>query len=700
MQDKYQIEIDEFRERFSDFQDQRIILYGIGRYTATILNGISDYHFVGLMDKDPDNIGKTVFDLPILDAKEAEKKGDLIVINTSETYWNVIFNRIKDIRIPVYYKNGERAEEKQEQRRENPYRHLSKEELYQRIDIADVITVDFFETLFMRRVCNPRDVFKLLEIEFEAEWQQDLSYTEVRNQAIHDIRENYTFDELYDRIIELTGLPKTFAERIKKRELELEEELLVLRQTVAESIAYAISKGKEVFIISDMYLPKEFYLRLIRKEKLSIEEDHILISCELDRDKKSGSIWEWFRQKIGKHSVLHIGDNEKADVEIPREYGIETYQTPASWSLARQSSIEGVTSRITDLYTSLIMGAVFSELFGDPFSLKDENGVTVIANEETMGYCVFGPVVLTFLLWLLRKGEHDGIGRFVFMSRDGYLLQKDFLELCEALGIERDTCYIGISRQLAMTASIETRDDLLDFLHMPYSGSVSELFEDRLGISGVDAETEEGAIEKYVGSYEGEIWENINRIRAEYISYLNGFELGETSAVVDLGFYGNNQRFLNKLTGKAMPGYYFNANLSEKNENTRHQKMSACFQGMDDPTGQNSQVLKRMIFIESFLTAPYGMVKEVKKDGTFLTAPVKENQKHFDVKERINDGVKRFIRDVAEKIERYRVKLDIPFVDAFYGLCFDGSIKYSDTIKGSFYNDNAMMNRLESMLFY
>ena len=116
MQDKYQIEIDEFREHFSGFQDQRIILYGIGRYTATILHGIKDYHFVGLMDKDPDNIGKTVFDLPILDAKDAEKKGDLIVINTSETYWNVIFNRIKDIRIHVYYKNGERAEEKKEQK--------------------------------------------------------------------------------------------------------------------------------------------------------------------------------------------------------------------------------------------------------------------------------------------------------------------------------------------------------------------------------------------------------------------------------------------------------------------------------------------------------------------------------------------------------------------------------------------------------
>lgn len=108
-QDKYQIEIDEFRERFEAYKNKRIIIYGIGRYTATILNGIKDYSFVGLKDKDPENAGKTSFDLPILSLEEAEEKGNLVIINTSETNWDVIYNRIKDIKIPVYYKNGQRA---------------------------------------------------------------------------------------------------------------------------------------------------------------------------------------------------------------------------------------------------------------------------------------------------------------------------------------------------------------------------------------------------------------------------------------------------------------------------------------------------------------------------------------------------------------------------------------------------------------
>ena len=78
MSSKYQIELDEFEGRFKNYKNLRIILYGIGRYTATLLEGLKDFRFVGLMDKDPANVGKIMFGLPIVDKETAEEIADMV----------------------------------------------------------------------------------------------------------------------------------------------------------------------------------------------------------------------------------------------------------------------------------------------------------------------------------------------------------------------------------------------------------------------------------------------------------------------------------------------------------------------------------------------------------------------------------------------------------------------------------------------
>lgn len=176
--------------------------------------------------------------------------------------------------------------------------------------------------------------------------------------------------------------------------------------------------------------------------------------------------------------------------------------------------------------------------------------------------------------------------------------------------------------------------------------------------------------------------------------------LDDRCAVVDLGYYGNNQRYLNKLLQRKMAGYYFNVNLSGQNKNTAVQKMTGCFQMEDDLTGENSQILKKMIYLESFLTAPYGMVKAVDADGRFVCAERKKNQEHFQDKEEMNQGVKQFIHDYWKVFGQVGFQPDLEFIDWYYGYCFGGAVEFSEGVKGSFYNDNAMMNRIESMLFY
>ena len=230
MNNKYQIELDEFNENFKEFKRLKIVLYGIGRYTATLVEGLKDFNFVGLMDKDPANVGKIMFGFPIISKEEAEEKADLVVINTSETYWNVIYNRIEDIKIPVYYKNGEKAEKKKKQQYHNSYKDLSWKELNSKVEDAQIISFDFFDTLFVRNVCNPRDVFYLLEEEIKEGWNANLSFVEVRNKAIEKIDKNYSLNELYQKMQEITKISCDAMQSIKEKEFALEKKLLKPRK--------------------------------------------------------------------------------------------------------------------------------------------------------------------------------------------------------------------------------------------------------------------------------------------------------------------------------------------------------------------------------------------------------------------------------------------------------------------------------------
>ena len=700
--EKYRMEIEQFVERFSAYQRSRIVLYGIGRYTATLLEGLegTGFRFVGLMDKDPNNLGKTVFGLPVIDQETAEENSDLVIINTSETYWNVIYDRIKHIKIPVFYKNGELAQPKEKTGLDNPYRNLSDPDLRDRIQKADVVSFDFFDTLFMRSVCSPRDIFDLMDLILKKHWADAPNFSEIRNEAKQSLRENYSLDELHSKIEMLHKRSFPFWETIKKTELALEQKLLISRRTVLDDLRFALESGKEVYIISDMYLPESFYRDVLERYGFDFPAGHILLSNVLGKSKLDGTLWRYYAETFVRgRPALHIGDDPEADVKVPAQYGIQTYQVPSAWDLLKKSSMQEVASHICRKYDSAVMGCVLGKLLEDPFALGKTDGTIHIKSGFEMGYCVFGPVLLTFLLWLLEQSHKAEVSKLVFMSRDGYFLKEDFEYLCGLLGERVDCCYLGISRQLAMTAAIESEDDLMEFLSMPYTGSIPDMFEDRLGITGV-TEIPDGQLSDYVERYAQEIEMHIAEVKENYLRYLNGMELHPFCAVVDLGYYGNNQRYLNKLSGLNMRGYYFNANCSEKNMNAGEQNMTACFQSVDDPTGENSQVLKRMIYLESFLTAPYGMVKAVDKSGTFICAEPRKNQHYFPGRKTINRGIKQFMREYVERFGEFRFRADPMFADCFYGCCMNGALKFAESVKQIFYNDNAMMNRMESMLFY
>ena len=547
MNNKYQIEIDEFTARFGKYKDARIILYGIGRYTATLLEGVKGFQFTGLMDKDPANIGKTMFGLPIVGKDTVEQIADMVVINTSETYWRVIYDRIQDIRIPVFFKNGEKAERKESIKADNPLKDLSYNALCLQAEAAEVISFDFFDTLFMRSVCDPQDIFRLIQLKLKEKGREDILFTELRDRAKKELKKNYSLDELYLQMETIGRISHPLAEEMKSIELKLEKKLLVPRKEVISCLRKTLAWGRDVYIISDMYLPEGFYRDVLEEYGIMIPAGHILLSHVLDASKSAGTMWKYYFEVILKDKreasgaafvALHVGDDHKADVLGPVRYGIHTYHAPGAWELLGASSMREIASHICRDFDSAVMGCVLRKIFQNPYALEGSDGKIQIKNNQEMGYCVFGPVVLTFLLWLLNKSGEDERKKLIFMSRDGYFLKEDFEYLCKLSGIQKECCYLGISRQLAMTAAIGSKEDLMEYLSMPYTGSMEELFEDRLGVllkkdsrvtdnaagstSGKEASLSAGGCAEeclldYVEAYLPEIEKNVSGIREDYL---------------------------------------------------------------------------------------------------------------------------------------------------------------------------------------
>lgn len=696
MDNRYQSEIEDFKAKFHMYQKQRIVLYGIGRYTATLVDGLKNYHIVGLMDKDPKNIGKTIFGLPVLSKEEAQEKADLIIINTAGTYWNVIYRRIMDMSVPIYFRNGEPAKVEEMTKIDIPYWKTSLEELQGEIVKADIVSFDFFDTLYSRMVCNPKDIFQLMDIKVSEKYQMEESFSTIRTKALQHLNENYKLEELYEQIEILGHLSKKAVNDIKTIELELESKLLVQRTPIVECMKEAILAQKDVYIISDMYLPKSFYIEKLKEYNIELPEEKVLISCELRKSKQKGDLWKYYHENIvGNRKALHIGDNENADIINARQLGISSYYIANNMTLLENSSMNAIASQICTLYDSMIMGCILNQLFSDPFILNKKSGKVQITTYYDMGYCVFGPVIYTFFQWLLKEIKEDGVERIIFMARDGYLLKEDFEFYTFLCGETVKTEYIGISRQLAMTAAVENKKDLLELIHMPYSGTVAEMLEDRFDIKIIGDENKI-LIEQYVPR----IKSYVHKVRMNYQKYLEQFEFDEKCAIVDIGYYGNNQKYLKKLCKKDIKGYYFNANLSLDNPNAKEQMMKACFQEKNDLLGERSGILQKQIYIESLLTAPYGMIQEVDETGKFICKEKKMNQICFENKRKINEGIKEFIRECAETHMERKMEENIMFINAYYELCFSGRINFSEMLKKSFYNDNAFMNRLESTLFY
>lgn len=374
---KYEIEIETFRHIFSHMKNKRIVIYGMGRRSATLLPGITDFNIVGLLDRTESNLGKELCGVDVISIEHIEEKADIIIINSDPSNYDIIYKRIADIvKIPVYYADGRLAclSDKDTSYEQNKYWNSSYKELKDKVDKADIVSFDIFDTLIMRKIFSPEDVFRLLGEKVRAELNIDCGIDSIRSQAAAQCGPHATISEIYQQIKKTTNLTDKNIMDIMQLEKDTDIDLCIARRDMVDLYEYCISVGKEVYLISDMYYTLSDIKRILDKCGVTQPDDeHIWISCEKKSDKISGSIWKHYSEIVCEAnkdaSCLHIGDNKIGDVQNPAKYGIDSYYIMSAKDMLTNSSISELASYVNTVSDSISLGLVTSKLFNSPFAL-------------------------------------------------------------------------------------------------------------------------------------------------------------------------------------------------------------------------------------------------------------------------------------------------------------------------------------------
>jgi hypothetical protein len=375
-------------------------------------------------------------------------------------------------------------------------------------------------------------------------------------------------------------------------------------------------------------------------------------------------------------SILHVGDNEHSDVQLPSDLGIANYHVMSAKNLFLNSMLGRVfPSRVQSInwLDAAMVGVANQKLFNDPFRLNKTNGNFVINDPVEFGYSVVGPVVFSYVLWLINSAVRDNVDTIYFLAREGYLLKSVFDSMvsrggsCLTQGRTINSVYLLTSRRATIVAAIETLEDAHKHLDTQYIGSLHNLLEVRFGLPrkillcekienrNIKLPEDRSKIEPLIANLFDTIVANATRERLAYQEYLQQqFKEGDRiKAVADLGYSATIQKSMSRIIGESFYGYYFATHYNVKDNDQYNNKFYGCFVESDDPELTDCAVYKYSLVLESILTAPNGQLVCFRDEGGNVSPVFGPQTGDFKAIEPLHSGIKSYCDDMMTYYGRY-----------------------------------------------
>lgn len=484
-------------------------------------------------------------------------------------------------------------------------------ELDRLIDSAAVVSFDFFDTLFIRPLANPEDAFDILGLQFaipDFRARRRAAQAEAFRRMQAAGRKEITLENIYACI---TGTD-TSAGILMRAEYALELSLVEPNHEMFSLFRALLDMGKTVVITSDMYLSTDFFIEALRPHGLAHVPLFISADCNATK-RDAGELFDIMAAQLGlpASDILHIGDNQLADVVRPREKGLMAFHY--------QPGRERPIRKNASLTTSIGHGLLRTRARDIPLGSYAE-----------LGFIYGGAATVGFLQWIKERARVDGIDHVLFLSRDGYTLER--IARSQPDSELPDFCYFLGSRTAYTLAAIKA-DNFSQFLPFLLSGADGlapcELLK-RIGVQppspqvmadlglGTEVRVSLALHEKlasFLYAYRWEILKVCQRNRRALYNYLKQIGLSEGSkvALVDVGWNGTTQEAFELAVRPLMDlevfGYYFClADTPGRFQREKTQRMSAMVTTATTSAGTVASMYANRVAVELFFSAPHHSV--------------------------------------------------------------------------------------------
>ncbi|PQP84595.1 hypothetical protein C0Q44_08575 [Paenibacillus sp. PCH8] len=478
-----------FIETFKEHNKRPIALYGLGITTRKILELHELYNFVGIVANE--RIGEVVYGKEVMSIDSVMNNAKLIIIVSQMKSVKTIYNRIKhaeEAGLEIYDLTGENLSKDHENEFfDEPYWKKNITELKNHIDRSDIVSFDLWDTLIMRKVLHPDHIFDIVESKSKP-FVDNLNFSYLRvkaEQTLIDMGYIPNLTEIYEEI--QNNQPKIDSQlwpRLMELEIETERKYSIKRESIVYLLDYAREQGKRVYLIFETSLTSPQIQSLLENCFINVENCECLISNEIRKTTRDGSIYKYFNEIAGTGKKMHIGNR---NVDKVKNYNIEANYLATSYELWSKSSIRHILPKAITLNDSILLGVLASKAFNDPFVLSSSKGKMEIKNLYELGYYCFAGLTIKFLTWLTEKYRFNHSAVILFASRDGYLLHQLYEKIRSQqvdLGLP-EGIYFYISRRAVNVACIHSEKDIANIVRSVLDlsrGKLNQILGQRLGI--------------------------------------------------------------------------------------------------------------------------------------------------------------------------------------------------------------------------
>lgn len=568
-------------------------------------------------------------------------------------------------------------------------------EIYVKICEADAVSFDLFDTLVERPFIEPHYLFQLIEPAVRRYLGisnfQFMRFRRMAEEAARKARgwKETTLTEIYRHFEKITGLDRYKCQEISKLEFEAEKTVLTKRREYFEVFEFSKKIGKVVSIITDIYLEKEYILDILDNVGI-FGYDHLLVSASEDKRKHDGTIfpdyisliYDKYRFRPNGKSLLHIGDNGHADCKMAISFNIRCHVIPKSIDSFKRSDWFAVYKdnfskryMISDVLVGLIANRFGSTLVG-------KNKESLFGDSLfRVGYAAAGPMLFSFVQWLVSNVRKKKYKKIYFLARDGYLLKNIYDKIYES-EIYSDlpvSGYLYASRRCAAVAAIESWDDIVDLYHLSFGNrKVGEFIESRFGLKKNDIDKnvlrefgysindviyQSVDVSRHLEllfALKESIFDNARSEREDFKRYIVESGIvgdGSDVCVVDIGYSGSIQKFINKIIGDGkISGYYLLTHESSRKyfENV---ECEGFFKTFDEQRMADCHSLNNYVFLfESVLSSSEeSVVRHVYEENlwSMQTKPSNKEDERLNFMRHVHLGVNAFASDFISVLGKY-----------------------------------------------